>query len=98
MSDDLAVAQPSKQLRGKRKVVNGVVSSDKMKKTIVVRVDWMVMHPKFKKYVRRHTKHYAHDEQCQAVIGDRVEIIQTRPLSKLKRWRLLRVMGKGENQ
>jgi small subunit ribosomal protein S17 len=68
----------------------GTVVSNKMQKTIVVRVARLVKHPKYKKYLRRHTKLYAHDERGECQIGDRVEVIQTRPRSKLKRWRLLR--------
>jgi small subunit ribosomal protein S17 len=67
-----------------------VVTSNRMQKTIVVKVNWLVLHPKYKKYLRRQGKLYAHDERAECQIGDRVEIIETRPLSKLKRWRLLR--------
>ena len=70
----------------------GVVVSDKMDKTIVVRRDVKVKHPLYKKYVRRSTKFVAHDEANQARSGDEVEIVQTRPLSKTKRWRLVRVL------
>lgn len=72
----------------KIRTVRGVVESAKQDKTIVIRVERLVMHPLYKKYVRRHTKYYAHDEQNQANEGDTVEIYPTRPLSKLKRWRL----------
>ncbi len=76
----------------KRRTVRGVVISDAMDKTIVVRVERLVMHPRYKKYIRRHTKYYAHDEQNSAKTGDKVEIAMTRPLSKSKRWRLLEVV------
>lgn len=76
----------------KRRTVRGVVISDAMDKTIVVRVERLVMHPRYKKYIRRHTKYYAHDEQNTAKNGDKVEIGMTRPLSKSKRWRLLEVV------
>ena len=76
----------------KRRTVRGVVISDAMDKTIVVRVERLVMHPRYKKYIRRHTKYYAHDEQNSAKTGDKVEIATTRPLSKSKRWRLLEVV------
>ena len=76
----------------KRRTVRGVVISDRMDKTIVVRVERLVMHPRYKKYIRRHTKYYAHDEQNSAKNGDNVEIALTRPLSKSKRWRLLEVV------
>lgn len=78
--------------RGKRKTVLGVVTSDKMVKTIVVCVDRLVEHPKYGKRIRRTTRLYAHDESNQAKIGDKVEISETRPLSKKKRWRLVRIM------
>ena len=68
----------------------GVVTSNKMKKTIIVRVDWQAQDPKYKKYVHKQTRLYAHDERGECQAGDRVEVIETRPLSKLKRWRLLR--------
>ncbi len=73
----------------------GIVQSDKMDKTIVVRIERRVLHPVYKKYVRRFTKLYAHDEQNQAKTGDTVELVATRPLSKLKRWRLGRVVRSG---
>ena len=82
--------------RSGRKQVTGVVTSDKMSKTIAVRVDRLVKHPKYRKYVRRSSKFYAHDEKNQAGLGDTVEIAETRPLSKLKRWRLIRVVARAE--
>jgi small subunit ribosomal protein S17 len=66
------------------------VVSNKMKKTIVVEVSWLAKDPKYKKYLRKHTRLYAHDERGECQTGDRVEVIETRPLSKLKRWRVLR--------
>ena len=75
-----------------KKVLIGVVTSDKMDKTIVVRVDSMRPHYKYSKLVRKSVKFKVHDEKNSAKIGDRVRIIQTRPLSKDKRWRL--VVGK----
>lgn len=77
-------------MKSNRRVEIGVVVSNRMSKTIVVRVTRMVMQPKYKKYLRRHTKLYAHDERGECQIGDRVEVVETRPLSRLKRWRLLR--------
>ena len=74
----------------KRKI--GVVTSDRMEKTIAVRVDWLYKVPKYGKRVRRHTTYYAHDEGNLARTGDEVEIVATRPLSKLKRWRLARII------
>ena len=77
-------------MKSNRRTETGVVVSNRMNKTIVVRVTTMVQEPKYKKYVRRLTKLYAHDERGECQIGDRVEIAETRPMSKLKRWRLLR--------
>jgi small subunit ribosomal protein S17 len=75
-----------------RKTRVGVVVSDKMNKTIVVEVERRVPHAQFKKIVRKTSKFYAHDEQGQAKIGDKVLIEETRPLSKLKRWNLVEVL------
>ena len=80
--------------RGTRKTVVGKVTSDKMAKTIAVRCDRLVKHPLYGKFVRRWTTYKAHDEQNEAQIGDTVEITETRPLSKTKRWRLTRVVEK----
>jgi len=75
-----------------RKERTGQVLSAKMQKTIVVRVERRVPHPKFKKIVRVHNKFYAHDEKSEAKPGDRVLIRETRPLSKLKRWELVSIL------
>ena len=77
-----------------RRTVRGIVVSDKMNKTIVVRCERLVMHQRYKKYIRRFTKYYAHDENNAARVGDTVELSMSRPLSKLKRWRLLEVTEK----
>ena len=77
--------------RGKRSTQVGIVVSDKMDRTIVVEVERRVPHPRFKKIVRRTSKFYAHDEKEESSIGDKVLIEETRPLSKLKRWRLVEV-------
>lgn len=82
------------ETRNLRKVMRGIVTSNKMQKTIVVQVDRKVRHPIYEKFVSRRTKLYAHDEQAEAQIGDTVEVMQTRPLSKLKRWRLVRIVQK----
>src|SRR3954447_24995110 len=82
------------QERGDRKFVIGLVVSDKMQKTITVQVTRLEKHVKYKKYLRRHTKFYAHDEKRDAHIGDTVEIMETRPLSKMKRWRLVKIMSR----
>ena len=73
----------------------GIVASHAMAKTIVVRVERRVMHPVYKKYVRRFTKLYAHDEKNEARAGDTVQLVASRPLSKLKRWRLERIVRSG---
>lgn len=78
--------------RGIRKERVGVVVSDKMNKTIVVRVERRVPHPQFRKIVRISNKFYAHDESGQAKPGDRVLIRETKPLSRLKRWELVEVL------
>ncbi len=78
--------------RGKRKTLTGVVSSDKMDKTVVVMVNRLVLHPVYKKYVRKRTKVKAHDEKNQCHIGDKVLLIETRPLSREKRWRVKEII------
>jgi len=80
--------------RGNRKERVGEVISNKMTKTIVVRVERRFAHPRFKKVVTGYKKFYAHDEKNEAKVGDRVRIEETRPLSKLKRWRLVEVVDK----
>jgi small subunit ribosomal protein S17 len=74
----------------------GEVISDKMSKTVVVRVERRVAHPRFRKIVTRYSKHYAHDEKEQATVGDMVRIREMRPLSKLKRWTLVEVVQKSK--
>ena len=71
----------------------GIVASDKMEKTVVVRVDRRIKHPKYRRYVRRTSKFMAHDEQG-AGIGDKVRIVETRPLSARKRWRVVEIVQK----
>ena len=78
--------------RGNRKIRDGVVVSDKMDKTIVVRVERRTRHPLYGKEIRSSRKFYAHDEENSAQVGDRVRITETRPLSKNKNWRLLDVL------
>lgn len=78
--------------RGNRKERVGEVISNKMTKTIVVRVERRFPHPQFKKVVTSFSKFYAHDEKSEAKVGDRVRIQEARPLSKLKRWRLVEVV------
>lgn len=81
--------------RAHRKERMGEVISNKMAKTIVVRVERRFPHPKFKKVVTGYKKFYAHDEKSEAKVGDRVRIEETRPLSKLKRWRLVEIVERG---
>ncbi len=80
--------------RGKRKTLVGVVTSDKMEKTVIVMVNRLVLHPVYKKYVRKRKKFKAHDEQNQCHMGDKVLLIETRPLSREKRWRVKEVLGR----
>ena len=77
---------------GLRKTRVGVVTSTKMDKTIVVEYVARVPHPKFRKIVKKSKKFYAHDENSTAKVGDKVRIVETRPLSKLKRWELVEVL------
>jgi small subunit ribosomal protein S17 len=78
--------------RGKQKRLVGVVTSDKMEKTVIVMVNRLVLHPIYKKYVRKRKKIKAHDEQNQCHMGDKVLLIETRPLSREKRWRVKEVL------
>ena len=84
------------QTRGDRRFIIGLVVSDKMQKTITVQVTRLEKHKKYKKYLRRHTKFYAHDEKREAKVGDTVQIQETRPLSKMKRWRLVKIMARDD--
>lgn len=89
---DTATVTPAPATAPVRKTRVGMVTSDKMNKTIVVEVERRVPHPKFKKIVRKTSTFYAHDEKEQAKIGDKVLISETRPVSKLKRWNLEEVL------
>lgn len=91
MSDEATATPATTEKKAIRKTRVGLVTSDKMAKTIVVEVERRVPHPKFKKIVRKTSKFYAHDESGEAKVGDKVLIEETRPLSKLKRWRLVEV-------
>lgn len=82
--------------RGLRKERVGVVTSNKMDKTIVVTVDRLARHKRYKKVIKISKKYYAHDENNQAKVGDEVRIAETRPTSKLKRWRLVEVQKVAE--
>lgn len=89
-------AQQQNQQQGARKERVGEVIADKMDKTIVVRVDRRLVHERYGKVISRSKKYYVHDEKNEAGIGDKVHIEETRPLSKLKRWRLVKVLHKAE--
>ena len=78
----------------KHKELVGEVISDKMEKTIVVEVQRRVRHPRYKKVITKYKKFYAHDEKSEAGLGDRVRIVESRPLSKLKRWTLAEIVEK----
>lgn len=82
--------------RGNRRTIQGVVVSNKMEKTVVVLTERLVKHPKFHKYLRRHVKYKAHDERNGCNIGDKVLIVESRPLSKEKRWRVREVLEKAK--
>lgn len=81
-----------------RRTKVGVVVSNKMNKTVVVKVERMVRHPLFKKYYKRSTKYHAHDEANACGLGDTVLIVETRPLSKLKRWSVRDIMAKAREE
>lgn len=92
MTPDKTQGGPANESRGPRKTQVGRVTSNKMQQTIVVEVERLVRHARYNKFLRRRTKLYAHDQNSEARVGDTVEVMYTRPLSKLKRWRLLRVV------
>jgi small subunit ribosomal protein S17 len=83
-------------MAGKRKVRIGTVISDKMDKTVVVQVETLVRHPLYKKVIRRRAKFKAHDEENKCRVGDVVKIMETRPLSKEKRWRVVEIVQQKE--
>lgn len=82
----------TKSVEQNKRVREGIVTSSKMNKTIVVLVTRLLQHPKFNKVIKRHIKYSAHDEKNEAKEGDRVQIVETRPISKTKRWRLVKVI------
>ncbi len=90
------MSQPKTQTRGERKVREGLVVSDKMDKTIVVELEDRVKHPLYAKVIRRTSKVKAHDEANTAGVGDRVRLMETRPLSATKRWRLVEILEKAK--
>ena len=88
--------QTSTESRGYGRTLRGVVLSNKMAKTITVEVIRTVRHAKYNKFLKKRARYYAHDEQQQAGIGDTVVIVESRPLSRLKRWRLQTVAEKAK--
>ena len=82
--------------RGLRKVRVGRVVSDKMDKTIVVKIERTMRHPLYEKIIKAYSKLYAHDEGNEARVGDLVKVMETRPLSALKRWRLVEIVEKAQ--
>ena len=88
------MAETTTQERNLRKTRIGIVTSNKMTKTITVAVERIVKHPIYGKFVKKTTKFHAHDDKNEASIGDLVRIMETRPLSKTKRWRLVEIVEK----
>jgi small subunit ribosomal protein S17 len=80
--------------KGNRRLLTGLVISDKADKTIVVRVETLVKHPLLKKYIRRRKKFMAHDPANDCGVGDKVQIVESRPMSKRKRWHLVQILEK----
>ena len=91
-------ATPEAPVRSRRKTEIGIVTSDKMNKTRRVEVERLFPHPKYGKFLKRRTVCHAHDEGNTTHVGDIVEIMETRPLSKLKRWRIVRIVRPGAQQ
>ncbi len=90
-----AVAEaPATEARGVKKTLTGTVTSDKMQKSIVVEVTRRVRHPVYGKEIKKSKKFHAHDEKNEAKIGDTVRIVESRPISRLKRWRLVEIVAK----
>jgi small subunit ribosomal protein S17 len=88
-------AQTTKTKSGKKEFI-GIVKSDKMEKTIVVSIETLTLHPLYKKYVKRVKKVKAHDEKNEAKIGDRVRVIECRPISKEKCWKLVEILERAK--
>jgi small subunit ribosomal protein S17 len=91
MPEEDAVAEGTTTRQNRRKVREGIVVSDKMNATVVVAVVERVRHPRYGKTVQRTKRLYVHDAEGSARVGDRVRVVETRPLSKLKRWRLVAI-------
>lgn len=97
MPDTTATTAAEQKTTGRR-ILEGVVTSDKMAKTRRVEVQRLVRHPKYGKYVKQRTICYVHDEQNTSHLGDTVEIIESRPLSKTKRWELVKIVKKAPSR
>jgi len=82
--------------RGNKRTIKGIVVSNKMDKTVVVRAERLVKHPLFHKYMRRYVKYKAHDENNSCQMGDKVLIVESRPLSREKRWRMRTVLERAK--
>lgn len=93
MSQTKIAPEPT-DFRAVRKMREGVVVSDKMDKTRVVKVSWSTTHSLYHKVLRRQSKFYAHDEKNESHVGDKVQIMETKPMSKLKRWRITQIVEK----
>lgn len=91
-TENTASADETSQVRKNRKVRDGIVTSQKMDKTVVVEVTNRARHPQYNKTVQTQSRYYVHDEENTLKTGDRVRIVETRPLSKLKRWRLQEIL------
>ncbi len=89
------MADEAKRERGRSQVLTGTVVSDKMEKTVVVKVERTIMHRLYHRYIKRSKKFTAHDEHNKCKVGDRVTIVASRPLSKRKRWRLREILERG---
>lgn len=96
MADTTPPAAPAKTTG--RRILQGIVTRDKTSKTRRVEVERLVRHPKYGKFVKRRTICYAHDEKNESRLGDTVEIIESRPLSKLKRWELTKIVVKAPSR
>ena len=97
MSTELALSKKELLVRRKRKLRVGVVTSNRMQKTIVVRVEHLVRHAKYSRVIKQVSSFKAHDEKNSAGIGDLVKIMETRPLSKYKRWRLVEIVKRASS-
>ncbi|MBC8173990.1 MAG: 30S ribosomal protein S17 [Chitinophagales bacterium] len=84
--------EQEEQLRNSRRTIMGLVTSNKMEKTITVTVERKIKHSKYGKFLKKSKKYHAHDDKNDANVGDKVKIMETRPLSKLKRWRLVEIV------